>query len=787
MWVWNLVLALLWMMPLDIFPQESNKPRKNKKPKVKRTKWDDMDIGTFQAYGLEVPEGKDIWRPALKGLNIRVGPNLEATVCYDTERMRLAAGWAGGFLKLPTGRDGLQGVPQPVGEILYRTRMAPGWAGPKDEWQSPRPPAIKGKDVYSFGPLPREWAKWRGHYRAGQRVVLSYTVGSTEVLEMPEYDPAVGGIFIRWFDVGKADQEQVQHMLVAEELGGNGEEHEGGFSARLEKDGIVTSASVLMRQNIHDPHHSLHVKDGRILYRLGESMDRHIFGIAVWRGPRDKFLTYQKYLEKLGTLEPPVLAKLTLGGRAMWGEPVLTKGRHGLETGPYVVDAITVPEQNPWKSWIRCSGFDFFKDGTTAAVCSVTGDVWVVGGIDESLKELKWKRFATGLFQPLGLKIVDGKVYVLGRDQITRLHDLNDDGEADYYENFNNDISITNHYHEFCLNLETDAAGNFYFIKGGNLRMATVPHHGCLVKVSADGSKLEEIANGHRAPNGMSVGPNDEITSADNEGNWVPASRVNLVKRGGFYGHVYTAHQAKQPTDYDKPLLWLPHQVDNSSGGQIWVTSDRWGQSKGDLLHLSYGRCRMFKIMREEIDGQPQGGAVQFPLRFDSGIMRGRFNPKDGQLYAVGLKVWQTSGARYGAFHRVRYTGKPVNMPADLHIKKGGLEITFTDPLDAASAVDDQNYAIDQWNYRWTQNYGSKLYSTRDPNKVLGEKKQAVFKGDTIEIQSIKLSEDKKTVTLKVAGLKPVMQSRIRYNIKADDGTVLKQDIFHTINRVPSQ
>jgi|TARA_B100001971_G_scaffold88030_1_gene81333 hypothetical protein len=195
----------------------------------------------------------------------------------------------------------------------------------------------------------------------------------------------------------------------------------------------------------------------------------------------------------------------------------------------------------------------------------------------------------------------------------------------------------------------------------------------------------------------------------------------------------------------------------------------------------------MFKIMPEEVGGQPQGGAVQFPLRFDSGIMRGRFNSQDGQLYVVGLKVWQTSGARYGAFHRVRYTGKPVNMPAAMHVKKDRLEITFTDPLNAASAVDDQNYAIDQWNYRWTQNYGSKLYSVKDPSKVLGEKKQAVFKGDTIEIQSIKLSEDKKTVTLRVDGLKPVMQSRLRFNIKADDGTVLKQDIFHTINRVPAQ
>ena len=111
-----------------------------------------------------------------------------------------------------------------------------------------------------------------------------------------------------------------------------------------------------------------------------------------------------------------------------------TRGRLGLIPGPYVVDTITVPEDNPWKSWIRCSGFDFFEDGETAAMCSVTGDVWIVSGINEDLKELKWRRFATGLFQPLGLKIVDGEVYVLGRDQITRLHDLNADGEADFYE-----------------------------------------------------------------------------------------------------------------------------------------------------------------------------------------------------------------------------------------------------------------------------------------------------------------------------------------------------------------
>lgn len=148
--------------------------------------------------------------------------------------------------------------------------------------------------------------------------------------------------------------------------------------------------------------------------------------------------------------------------------------------------------------------------------------------------------------------------------------------------------------------------------------------------------------------------------------------------------------------------------------------------------------------------------------------------------------MWQSSGARFGAFHRVRYTGKPVHMPAALHVKKNGLEITFTNPLDAASAVDDQNYAIDQWNYQWTESYGSKLYSVKDPSKVLGEKKQQEVRGDPVEIKSIKLSDDKKTVFLETDALKSVMQSRIRYNIKAADGMVLKQEIIHTINRVPA-
>ena len=111
-----------------------------------------------------------------------------------------------------------------------------------------------------------------------------------------------------------------------------------------------------------------------------------------------------------------------------------TQGRlnTGGGDGSYVVDTITEPFPNPYRVSTFLGGFDFLPDGR-AAVCTFHGDVWIVSGIDEKLEKLTWKRFATGLFQPLGLKVVKGDIYVAGRDQITRLKDLNKDGEADLY------------------------------------------------------------------------------------------------------------------------------------------------------------------------------------------------------------------------------------------------------------------------------------------------------------------------------------------------------------------
>lgn len=747
-----------------------------RRPRVTSTKWDAMDLGPFfSGYLMEQSEerpqsGKLV---ALKGLSIKLGAANEAAVCFDTELMRMAYGWTGGFIKLPTGRDGLEGFSEVRGEKVFETPRQPGWA--KDgKFDDPRP-GFPGGEPHC-GAMPRDWTHWRGLYLNGNQALLSYTVGESSVLELPDMETHNGTkVLTRTIRIEGAKADNL--LLVCEEPSATGSLENG--AALLAEGETITAVGVTGGKA------SLSLTGkGRVVLTAPGSSDPQTFKVLLWRGTKTDLAKFHAAVK--ATPKPADLAKLAAAGKPRWTEPVITKGRLGPATGPYVVDTITIPEDNPWKSWIRCSGFDFFKDGRVA-LCSVSGDVWIISGIDAKLETLAWKRFATGLFQPLGLKIVDDKVYVLGRDQITRLHDNNNDGEADFYENFNNDISISGHYHEFCLNLETDSQGNFYFIKGGNLGGARLPHHGCLVRVSKDGSKLEVVATGHRAPNGLGIGPGDVITSADNEGNWVPTSRVNWVKPGGFYGHVFTAHCDTEPTSYDAPLFWLPHQIDNSSGGQVWVTSAKWGPFQGDLLHLSYGKCDLFKVMFEEVDGIMQGGVVKFPLSFESGIMRGRFSPFDGQLYVTGLRVWQSSGAREGAFHRVRYTGRPVHMPAALHVRKKGVEITFTQPLDPELAKDPENYAVDRWNYQWTKEYGSKLYSVEHPDQALSDKGQAVFKGEDVAIKSIRLSNGNKTVFLELADVRPVMQQRIRFNLDAADGTQVRSEIYHTINAVPAK
>ncbi|MCA8964090.1 MAG: hypothetical protein KDC48_04360 [Planctomycetes bacterium] len=483
-------------------------------------------------------------------------------------------------------------------------------------------------------------------------------------------------------------------------------------------------------------------------------------------------------------LDKAVPALPTAPAKARWGDPIETKGVLGDADGPFAVDTITIPLENRFGSRMRTGAFDFFSDGR-AAVSTWNGDVWVVSGIDDKLEHLQWKRFATGLFDPLGLRIVDDVVYVHGRNGLTRLHDTDGNGEADFYECFNNDVMITHAFHEFAFDLQTDAEGNFYFSKGGPVNpggrgfMTIAPHHGTIMKVSKDGSRLEVIASGLRAPNGIGVSPTGIVTSGDNEGTFMPRCRLNWIEQPGFYGGVKdTAHRTPVPDEPDLPLCWMPMEVDNSSGGQVWVTGKGWKDLDGRLLHFSYGTCSTYLVLTERVDGRIQGGVVRLPANYSSSCMRGRFGP-DGQLYVIGLQGWQTSAAREGGFHRVRRTEQPLGLPIALRTCDKGVYLTFAEELDPETANDPDSFGVEIWNYLYSPNYGSPEISVLHPERKVEQGKP---NRDPLKVTGAKLSPDGKTVFLAIEGMQPVNQMKITWNVDTKAGATLKGELHNTIH-----
>jgi hypothetical protein len=382
-------------------------------------------------------------------------------------------------------------------------------------------------------------------------------------------------------------------------------------------------------------------------------------------------------------------------------------------------------------------------------------------------------------------------------------------------------VMAATNYHAFNLNLEVDSQGRFLWAKStpwpaGNPSdlpdtHEITPHHGVLFRLSPDGRDLEIIATGLRNPNGMSIGPNDEIYYADNEGNWVPTSKVTRIVEGEFHGFVPSAHRANfvdgwAPTDdWVKPLIWTPHAgpgSDNSPSQPRVIVNDAWPEElQGHLLLTSYGRGTLSLVLLEEVDGQPQGAHMILPLHFESGLQHMRFHT-DGHLYLVGMTNWSSTahGGERGSFHRVRYTGQPLHLPVDLHTRAGGLELRFGEPLDRASATNPENYRLMKWTYTWNSTYGSRQgHFSVDKLGEIGP--------DPVTVQSVHLSDDGRTVFLEIPDLEPGFMPRvpitgtlahqiesamgvimgIDYDIRAADGTRLDQLIHKTIHRVPTE
>lgn len=723
-------------------------------------RWQQTDIGTFLASNLRLPD-----RVLAKGLTIRVGEHGEGSVAYDLAIGAWAACWTGGFLTIEPGRFGLIGAPSPGGELFPMAPAVPTWL----------------QDNTSFV----------GLHRSSNRVVLESMVGGTRVLESPWLRPTpFGPIFVRDFWVAphtrplrfvvagptySSTRSRSPSMTVKDIPTiwdrSDGTSREFWVSRRIEQQtrllGVIMDPPAIAGGGVSSLR-GLELIDGSYVLTIPANDQPLAFSSMDWVGePRDLnelVAVAAKRQNSAEAKEPSLLARLELMP-SLW-KALSTEGQLGATNEWLAVDTLTLPYDNPFHALFFASGIDFGAPGE-AFICTIHGDVWRVTGIDASLKELKWQRYATGLFQPLGLKVRDGKVLVLGRDRITRLHDLNQDGEADFYESWTDSMATSTGGHDYVTCLEADAVGNLYYTDPRGVH-----------RVSPDGKTQVTLATGWRNPNGMGVRGDGLVTVAPQQGEWTPSSQISEVKIGAYYGYPGPKVTADQPLGYRSPLCWIPHSVDNSSGSQVWLPDGVWGPLGGHMLHLKWGRCGMMAVLRDEVGDTSQGAVFNLPVKFLSGPNRASFNPRDGALYVAGSTGWQTSALRDGSLQRVRWLGGKNLMPTGWHARTNGLEITFNHSLTRETAQDVGSYALQQWNYRYAAQYGSKDWSVSNPEKE-GH--------DEVVVKAARLSSDGKSVFLETDPLQPVMQMVLKWNLGGEDGTTSHQDLWLTLNRLDKE
>jgi putative heme-binding domain-containing protein len=466
--------------------------------------------------------------------------------------------------------------------------------------------------------------------------------------------------------------------------------------------------------------------------------------------------------------------------RPLWPEILTTEASLGAtDASGFAIDTLTAPDQNPWLARLRFGGHDFFADGNRMIVCTWDGDAFEVSGLagldsGDQQPKLTWRRIASGLFQPLGVKIVDEAVYLTCRDQLVILRDINSDGATDFYECFNNDHQVTEHFHEFAMGLQRADNGDFYYAKSARHALtAIVPHHGTLLRVSPDGQRTDIVAVGFRAANGVCLNPDGSFIVTDQEGHWNPKNRINWVTEGGFYGNMFGYHDITDESDeaMQQPLCWITNAFDRSPAELLWVDSRRWGNLNGTLLNLSYGYGKLYTVPFEHLKGtgNVQGGMCAFPIaQFPTGTMRGRFHPVDGQLYLSGLFAWGSNQqARDGGLYRVRYDGSAAVMPVSSHVEDKTLSVTFSDAIDPGTVADVKRYAFKVWALERSKNYGSKHIDEHE-----------------VEIASARLSDDGRTLTLTIPRLSPTWCYELRCRLQTADGRPVERIIHGTIHEL---
>lgn len=411
------------------------------------------------------------------------------------------------------------------------------------------------------------------------------------------------------------------------------------------------------------------------------------------------------------------------------------------------------------------------------------GEVFLLDNVtgETSKDEVTYEKVATDLFNPLGIAVIGDSIYVSERDKLTELTDPDGDGFYDDHSTVA-EWPFGGNFHEFAFGLLHD--DDYFYVNlsvainngGATTDPQPAPNRGTAIRVDRETGEIEYVAGGLRTPNGMVKGPDGELFVMDNQGAWLPSSKLVHIEQGKFFNHFTNPAGPFDDTPVSAPALWVPqNEIGNSPSAPVQLEE---GPYEGQLVFgdVTYGGLQ--RSFLEKVEGEYQGAVFRHSAGLEAGVNRTVVGP-DGALYVGGIGEggnWSEPGKlRYG-LQKLTPNGEDAFDMTEMRVTKKGFEVEYTQPLSAetvAKIAEDPNAAfrMDHWRYVPTRNYGGPKVDER-PLFVAGAK----------------VSRDRTKVTLTVDGLEPgrVVHLRSPRPFSDAEGRELwNTEAWYTLNAIP--
>lgn len=437
--------------------------------------------------------------------------------------------------------------------------------------------------------------------------------------------------------------------------------------------------------------------------------------------------------------------------------------------------------------------------GGKLAVATRRGEVWIAENpYSETGSDVRWKKFASALHEPLGMAFHEGDLYVSQRSEVTRLRDTNGDGTADEYRCVAKGWGVSGAYHEYTYGPKFDPSGNLWITLNCTMGDRVLPHtewRGYSLCMAPNG-EWRPISGGMRSPCGIGMNKAGDVFYTDQQGHWNSACGIHHIQQGRFHGHIASFDSARLPgAPFAKPsevpenvpvkeaarlmpiyrpaAVWMPYRKMGMSTTDLALddTGGRFGPFAGQFFVGELTQAAINRVFLEKVGGEYQGACFPFLEKFQSGVLRLEFG-EDGSLF-VGetSRGWSSVGMKAYGVERLIWNGMTPFSMRTMEARPKGFRCTFTRPV-TAEAVKSARWQMRSYTYEYHADYGGPDMDVKEP-----------------AVHIVSISDDGLGVELEIDPLRAGYVHELTVTgLRSSDDMPLAPEVAHyTLNHIPTE